>query len=119
MIPVIDLESELRSLQARDDEVTSNMLLKTSDLRILLIAMKRGARLPEHHADARLSIQVWKGSVRLTVSGETAVLKGGSVAALEASVLHSVEAIEDSSLLLTLAWPRAGELEGLPHRRYA
>ena len=115
----IDLHLEARALAAREEEITSKMLLKTGDLRLLLMSLKKGARLREHHADARTSVHVLSGAVRLLTEGKTLELGAGHVTTLEASVPHSVEALESSALLLTMAWPKAAELKEMPHRGYS
>lgn len=82
-------------------------LVKHSDLRIVFIVMKAGARLEEHHADARLSIHALEGHVRLRMGDETVDLRAGHLLALEENLPHDLEAIEESAVLLTIAWQGA------------
>lgn len=93
-------------------------LFKKSDFRVVLISMETGARLKEHHADGAISVQVLKGSIRFTTQGELHDLKQSNVLMLGASIKHEVEALEESSFLLTIAWPDAAKLEALKHRGY-
>ena len=93
-------------------------LFKKSDFRVVLLCMESGARLKEHHADGAISVQVLKGSIRFTTQGEPHDLKQGNVLMLAASIKHEVEALEESSFLLTIAWPDAAKLEALKHRGY-
>lgn len=93
-------------------------LFKKSDLRVVLISMETAARLKEHHADGAISVQVLKGSIRFTTQGESHDLWPGSVLMLGASIKHEVEALEESTFLLTIAWPDAEKLEALKHRGY-
>jgi quercetin dioxygenase-like cupin family protein len=119
---VIQLNSEIEKLETRHDAVVSKMLVKTDDLRILLIALGQGASLPEHHADARISIHVLQGVVRFSVGsdgGETIELSAGALLPLERAVRHAATALERSILLVTMAWPPASELKSLEHRGYA
>jgi quercetin dioxygenase-like cupin family protein len=92
-------------------------LLKRPDMRVLLIAMEKGAELKEHHVDGSISVQVLKGRVRF-VAGEGWELETGHVLTLAASIKHQVEALEDAAFLLTIAWPEAQRLEAMPHRGY-
>jgi quercetin dioxygenase-like cupin family protein len=116
---VIQLNSEIEKLEIRHDAVVSKMLVKTDDLRILLIALGQGASLPEHHADARISIHVLQGAVRFSVgSGEAVELRAGALLPLERAVRHAATALERSILLVTMAWPPASELKALEHRGY-
>lgn len=93
-------------------------LLKRADMRILLIAMQKGADLKEHHVDGSISVQVLKGAVRFAANGESRELKAGHVVSLGASIKHHVEAMEDSAFLLTISWPEAQRLEQMQHRGY-
>jgi hypothetical protein len=52
------------------------------------------------------------------VGGRVAQLASGHLLALDRSLKHDVEAIEDSALLLTIAWPAEPDLIALKHRGY-
>jgi quercetin dioxygenase-like cupin family protein len=80
-------------------------LTKEPQLRVLLLAMKRGSNLHEHRASGPVTIQVVSGLVRLTVSAQVLDLKPGELAILESAIAHEVEAVEESALLLTLVKP--------------
>src|SRR5207253_5085337 len=101
-----DLALEIQTLTSRKpwpQKLSSNMLLKSEDLRILLIAMESGARMEEHHSDGRISIQALEGSVRISVQGQVREVSAGNLLAIDRSIKHDVEAFEDSVLLLTIA----------------
>lgn len=74
-------------------------------LRQTVIGMVAGARLGEHENPGEATVQVLLGRVRLT-AGEDAweVRRGDLIIVPDAR--HSVEALEDSALLLTVAKPR-------------
>src|SRR5437868_9960594 len=95
---------------------TSRMLLKTDDLRIVLIVMQAGSMMEEHHSDGRISIQVLSGAIRTRMQDQVVDLTPGRLLALDRSIKHDVEAREDSAFLLTIAWPSDQELIGLKHR---
>jgi quercetin dioxygenase-like cupin family protein len=120
-VKAFDLSAEVTNLKSRKpwpQKLTSNMLLKSVDLRILLIAMESGARMEEHHSDGRISIQVLEGSVRTRVQQQVKEISAGQLLALDRSIKHDVEALEDTVLLLTIAWPSSQELAGMEHRGY-
>jgi quercetin dioxygenase-like cupin family protein len=103
------LDTELTALR-RDAGVqqgghSARTLVKHDDLRVVLISLSSGARLEEHTANARVSIQAVTGAVRLRVGDGVVELSAGGLLVLDRSVPHDVEAIEDSAILLTLAWP--------------
>lgn len=74
-------------------------------LRQTVIGMVAGARLGEHESPGEATVQMLLGRVRLT-AGEVAweVRRGDLIIVPDAR--HSVEALEDSALLLTVAKPR-------------
>lgn len=116
-----DLQSEISALESHKpwpQGMTSKTLLKTDDLRIVLIVMQAGARMNEHHSDGRISMQVLRGAIRTRVQDQVVDLSSGRMLALDRSILHDVEAREDSAFLLTIAWPSDDELIGLKHRGY-
>jgi quercetin dioxygenase-like cupin family protein len=81
-------------------------LVKHPDVRVVLIALSAGARMPEHKTDQCVTIQVLVGALRLHVPEETVELPAGGLVALDHTVLHDVEAVEESIFLLTLGWSK-------------
>src|SRR5215475_11730303 len=71
-------------------------LTKEPQLRVLLLAMRRGAHLHEHRASGPVTIQVVSGRVRLTVNNQVLDLKPGELAIVESAIAHEVEAVEES-----------------------
>lgn len=80
-------------------------IVKYPDLRIVLLALQAKAVIREHRADARISVQALTGHARLRLPHRVVDLPAGRGVALERGLLHDVEAIEESALLLTLSWP--------------
>lgn len=103
-----DLAREIEQLH-REPESTSGQnartLVKFDDFRIVLTALKAHSRIPEHRTAGRLSIHTVRGHIRLRALGRTFDLPAGSLLALDQDLPHDVEALEDSALLLTIAWP--------------
>lgn len=104
-----DLFAEVEKL--RDEESwrrnrrNARTLVKEPDLRIVLVALQSGARLEEHRAPGRISIQTVQGHVRVHVPGHEVELPAGHILTLEPNIAHDVEAQDDSAFLLTIAWP--------------
>ncbi len=90
----------------REGERNANTLVKAPDFRIVLIALRAGARLQEHDAAGRVAIQTLTGQLRLQVAGAAVDLPAGHLLALKPDLAHDVEAVEESVFLLTIAWPR-------------
>jgi quercetin dioxygenase-like cupin family protein len=67
-------------------------------------ALKASARIPGHKANGRISVHVLSGHVRLNAAGRTFDLLPGSVLALDKGAPHDLEALQESAVLLTIAW---------------
>ena len=80
-------------------------LVRTPELRVVLLELRAGARLLEHRTAARLLIQPLRGSIRLRLGERHVDLASREVLTLAPGIVHDVEATDDSSVLLTLAWP--------------
>jgi quercetin dioxygenase-like cupin family protein len=116
-----DVTSEIKALKSRrpwPQGMTSKILVKSKDLRIVLTVMEPGARMKEHHTDGRSSIHTVCGFIRVHVQRQCIELPAGCLLAVDRSIKHDVEAVEDSAFLLTIAWPSDQELIDLPHRGY-
>ena len=104
-----DLDSEVHRLKAETTWSTGHnarTLVKYDDLRVVLIALQPDARLSEHQTEGRVSVHVISGHVQVRASGRTFNLHKGGLLALEPAIRHDVIAIDESAILLTIAWPR-------------
>lgn len=103
-----DLSADIHRLHAETTWSTgrnARTLVKYDDLRVVLMALAAEARMPDHKADGRLSIHVLSGHIQLRASGRTFNLRSGGLLALDRGVSHDVYAVEESAVLLTIAWP--------------
>ena len=103
-----DLIRELEQLHGERDwnrGQNAKTLVKYDDCRVVLIVLKAGARLPGHQNNGRISIQTVAGRILVRAEGRTFDLPRGTLLALDQNVPHDVEALEESALLLTIAWP--------------
>lgn len=104
-----DLSEEVHRLQSEQPwqaEHTANTIVKYPDLRIVLVALKAGARLHEHRTAGRVAIQSLSGEIRVHLEGTAIDMPAGKLLTLDHDVPHDVEAAKDSVFLLTIAWPK-------------
>jgi quercetin dioxygenase-like cupin family protein len=103
-----DLASERDRLR-REPEWQSGQnaktLVKFDNLRIVLMSLKTHARIPGHHTEGRISIHAVSGHIQVHAEGRTFDLPAGALLALDQDLPHDVEALEESDVLLTIAWP--------------
>ena len=100
-----EFDSLRRDIGWRRDGHSARTLVKHEDLRVVLVALAERARIGEHTADARASILTVAGSVRVWIGERVIGLPLGGLLVLDRGVAHDVEALEESAILLTLAWP--------------
>ena len=108
-VELIDLGLEAKQLRLEPayqlHGQSAKTLVKHEHFRLVLIAVRKGRHCREHTAEESVSVQALDGHVEVHLaSGEPIELVGGEVLALAPAVAHDLEALEDSTLLLTLAW---------------
>ncbi len=78
-------------------------LVKYPNLRAVLIVMKRGSSLKDHVTTGSITVHTLTGHVQLKVQGQTVDLPSGGLLSLERQIPHDLEALEESTVLLTIA----------------
>lgn len=97
---------KLRREPAYESGRNAKTMVKYEDFRVVLTAIKGGARIHEHHSAGRISVQTVAGHVRMRALDREFDLPQGGMLVLDRGVPHDVEAVEDSAFLLTVAWPK-------------
>ena len=105
-IHVLELEAVARELR-QEPEYQKNgrngtTLVKTPRLRQVLEVLRAGARLEEHTAPGPITLQLLHGELRFEAGAEAVPLRAGRLLALAAESPHLVEALQDSTFLLTI-----------------
>jgi quercetin dioxygenase-like cupin family protein len=105
----LDLAADVAALQREpawsDTGHNARTLIKYATLRVVLIAIRQGGRIPGHDTEGRITIHTVSGRVRVRAAGRVFDLAAGRLLALDRSVRHELEALADSAVLLTIAWP--------------
>jgi quercetin dioxygenase-like cupin family protein len=99
------IDRELRQEDAyRHEGHTARTLVLAPDLRVVLLTVRAGSRIAEHHANVSASMHMISGHVRVHLSDRTVELRAGQLFVLGAGLLHHVEATTDGAFVLTLGW---------------
>ena len=102
----IDLPLYMRQVKEesawKDGKKNAITVFKTDRLRIVLIALHKGAEMARHTADGIISVQVLEGKLQFNTDQQSVQLDNGQMLALHERIPHSVLAIEDTVFLLTL-----------------
>ncbi len=90
----------------RESGRSAETLVKYEEFRIVLVRMKHGSYMSQHRAEGPVSIQLIGGKIRVHLPEDrTENLNPGDLLTLDRCLEHDVEALEESSFLLTIAWP--------------
>jgi quercetin dioxygenase-like cupin family protein len=86
----------------KDSDRNSITVFKTNGLRIVLIALRKGAEMVKHTAAGLISIQMLKGKMQLNAGDQTVQLGKGQMLALHKGIPHNLLAKKKTIFLLTL-----------------
>jgi len=78
-------------------------LFKTDDLEVIRLVLTAGKSLPPHKVAGEITIHCIEGRIDVTLDGESRILDAGQLIYLARDVVHGVIAIEDASVLVTIA----------------
>jgi quercetin dioxygenase-like cupin family protein len=95
-----EIKNEKKWLEGDRNAIT---LLKNTLMRIVLIALRKGAALKKHKAVGTISVQVLEGKMIFTTDTQSIELMRGEMITLHEGIMHSVVAKEDTVFLLTIA----------------
>ncbi len=104
---VVDLAGVARELHA-DAESSSvghaaRTVLREPDLRVVVIAMRAGATIAEHHAGDTATVQVLHGHLRVRLGDRVVELGAVHLLPIERGVAHDLVAVSASAFVLVLA----------------
>lgn len=89
-----------------ESAATSETLIRESHIEVFRFILKAGKVTPEHTAAGAITIQCIEGEVELDVSGDIRVLKASQLVYLSANEPHTVKALADTTLLITILLQR-------------
>ena len=108
--PILEFDLPAAVMQLKQESNWSGhrnarTLVKHRDCRIVLMDLERGAHLVRHQTRGTVVIQVVSGRIKVHVFNEGFDVPSGHIISLDPHLSHDVEALEESALLITIAWP--------------
>lgn len=94
---------DVRPLGARLADERTVALFKSQHLEVMRLVLLRGKSLPPHKVPGEITVQCIEGAIDVHAEERSHVLRAGQMLFLAPGVVHSVEALEDSSVLVTVA----------------
>jgi quercetin dioxygenase-like cupin family protein len=95
VIDVQPLGAELRNAQ-------TSTSIKTETLEVIRLVLPAGKEIDQHNVPGEITVQCLEGKVTFRAEEVERELTRGTLIYLQGSAKHSLRAVEDSSLLLTI-----------------
>lgn len=83
-------------------EASTAAIVKAAQFEAIRLIVHAGAEIPKHKVSGEITLHCLEGHVELGIDPTPIALKANEWVYLEAGVPHSVKAIQDSSVLLTI-----------------
>ena len=93
---------DVRPLGSGLRDVQSHTLLKTGQIEVMRFVLAAGDRRPEHRIDGEMTVQCIEGEILFRAVGKSLAMKSGDLLYLTSCEPYSMEASQDSSLLVTM-----------------
>ncbi len=97
---------DVRPLGAALASSHTQTLLRAGQVEVRRLVVPAGKEIPEHRARGEIVVHCLEGKVAYTAFGKAHTLEAGKLFYLPTGEPHSVQGIEDASLLLTVLLPR-------------
>ena len=99
IVDVRPLGSALASAQTKT-------LVRAEQVEVIRLVVEAGKEIPEHKAKGEIVVYCLEGRVAYTAFGKTHDLEAGKLLYLPTGEPHSVQGIEDASLLVKVLLPK-------------
>ena len=93
---------DLRPLGPTIGGAKTTAIVKTDLFETVRLVVRAGAQIAPHHVSGPITLHCLEGRVRLGLTGSSLELGADQWVYLEGGVRHSIDGIEDASLLLTI-----------------
>ena len=93
---------DVRPLGASVRSAATSAIAKTEKLELIRLVVPAGKVIPPHRAPSEITVHCLEGRIAFTALGKKQELSAGQMLYLSAAEEHSLEGIEDASVLVTL-----------------
>ena len=97
---------DVRPLGSALASTQTTTLLRAEQIEVIRLVVPAGKDIAEHKAKGEIVVQCLEGRVAFTAFGKTHDLEAGKLLYLPKGEAHSVKAIQNASLLLTILLPK-------------
>jgi quercetin dioxygenase-like cupin family protein len=99
----MEIASLIEDLVYDNKKISIKTLLETESSKEIRITFSKGQILKEHKTPFPIIVEVYKGEIAFSVNGSVQNLNAGNLLALEGGVPHSLTALENSIVRLSLS----------------
>jgi len=103
---IFDLPSMMKKIKQEDSwengQRNAITLLKSDNMRLVLIALRAGEEIDFRQSDNLISLQLLEGNSEFRADNKTVTLKQGHLLTLHENIEHSLVAITETIFLLTI-----------------
>ena len=79
-------------------------LFKSKNLEVMRLVLPRGKGMPMHSVPGDITMQCMEGTIEVVVNGHAKPLAAGQLMYVSGGVPHSLMAVADASVLVTIAF---------------
>ena len=90
-----------------NEKFSPKVLMNRPGYRLVLLNLRRGQSVPEHATKDMVTVYAISGHITFSEAGSPFELRSGEVLFIEGGIPHSLQAHEDSTLLVVAAGPSA------------
>lgn len=102
----LNLNASIAQLQNevawKEGDRNSITLFKSDEVRVVLMGLHKGVTVPTHTAPGMITVQVLQGHIHFFSGGTCTSIEQGQAIVLHQKLPHSLEALQDTFLLLTM-----------------
>ncbi len=93
---------DVQPLREQLAQAVSTSLIKSQMLQLMRVVLRAGEQLNEHHVRGEITLQCLEGQARVDTPEHRMALSAGQLVLLPAGEPHAVQALSDTSLLVTV-----------------
>ncbi|HYD81197.1 MAG TPA: cupin [Paucimonas sp.] len=97
--------ADLRPLGPRLKDTVSTALFKSPELEVMRLVLRAGQTIPQHAAPGEMTILCLEGELEVRLRDAVHPLQAGHLMRLLRGATYELHAVEDCSLLVTIAMP--------------
>jgi quercetin dioxygenase-like cupin family protein len=93
---------DVRPLRAALAGEITKALYKSDHLEVIRMVLPAGKSMPAHRVAGEVTVQCLEGAVEVVMNGARQLIREGEMVCLAGGVEHALDAVQDSSLLVTI-----------------